>query len=327
MSDLTKRLEGIKGYLDGTDKGQWEATKIIDEAIAALSASEPFGWIKPGAATNDEKYEYGMFAYRQQEDTPVAIYTAPPAPSVAVTVLHELHVAEHAKLGEMLLDKSEDGQSKANWQGGRVNGIGAAISALSAQVQNVAERKPLDLNITKEWFEKRAALEADHEIGAGSRKLTACIDPTPDELAELFKIAHRIPDGWQLVPVAALSAAEQVKPYGYVVELVGLHEGKEIYVYRSRCQPRLAVAEACVAHWATIYDNSRWRFKIVPLYAVASALPAQVQDVAGWQLVPKEPTQEMLDAADRVRPLPEFYLLDAYRAMLAAAPAKQDKPD
>ncbi|AVH41876.1 hypothetical protein [Agrobacterium tumefaciens] len=75
------------------------------------------------------------------------------------------------------------------------------LAALSAQVQDVDERKPLDLNVTKEWFEKRAALEGDHEIGAGSRKKTICIDPTSDELAELFRIAHRIPEGWQLVPV------------------------------------------------------------------------------------------------------------------------------
>lgn len=71
----------------------------------------------------------------------------------------------------------------------------------AAQVQDVAERKPIDLNVTKEWFEKRAALEGDHEIGAGSRKKTICVDPTSDELAELFRIAHRIPEGWQLVPV------------------------------------------------------------------------------------------------------------------------------
>ncbi len=70
----------------------------------------------------------------------------------------------------------------------------------AAQVQDVAESKPLELNVTKEWFEKRAALEGDLEIGAGRRKLTACIDPTPDELAELYRIAHRIPEGWQLVP-------------------------------------------------------------------------------------------------------------------------------
>ncbi|CAN7301136.1 hypothetical protein LJR221_001498 [Agrobacterium tumefaciens] len=70
-------------------------------------------------------------------------------------------------------------------------------SGSEKQDQNV---KPLDLTITKEWFEKRAALEGDHEIGAGARKITASIDPTPEELAELHRLAHRIPEGWQLVP-------------------------------------------------------------------------------------------------------------------------------
>ncbi len=65
------------------------------------------------------------------------------------------------------------------------------------------DQKPLDLNITKEWFEKRAKLEGDHETGAGCRKITACIDPTPEELAELYRIAHRIPEGWNLVPTDA----------------------------------------------------------------------------------------------------------------------------
>jgi hypothetical protein len=34
----------------------------------------------------------------------------------------------------------------------------------------------MKLVITKEWFEKRAALEADHEIGAGLRPCN-CIGP------------------------------------------------------------------------------------------------------------------------------------------------------
>ncbi|WP_454686884.1 hypothetical protein [Agrobacterium leguminum] len=96
--------------------------------------------------------------------------------------------------------------------------IYAVIKREEANLSKVDEQKPLDLNITQDWFEKRSALEADHEIGAGSRKLTACIDPTPDELTELFKIAHRIPDGWKLVPVSALSAAE---PYGWMVKTKG----------------------------------------------------------------------------------------------------------
>lgn len=81
----------------------------------------------------------------------------------------------------------------------------APPAAPSMQEQN---NKTLDLNITKEWFEKRAALEGDLEIGAG-RKLTACIDPTPEELAELYRIAHRIPEGWQLVPVEPTEKMEK----------------------------------------------------------------------------------------------------------------------
>ncbi|MDH2091075.1 hypothetical protein N5K21_20290 [Rhizobium pusense] len=56
---------------------------------------------------------------------------------------------------------------------------------------------------------------------------------------------------------------------------------------------------------------------------ILSALSAQVQDVAGWQLVPKEATNAMMDAwgTDRVKSGSFF---SAYRAMLAAAPAKQE---
>lgn len=67
---------------------------------------------------------------------------------------------------------------------------------------------------------------------------------------------------------------------------------------------------------------------ITPLYA---ALSAQVQDVAGWQLVPVRPTEEMLDAywgqtgeseamRSRVQARAKMY----YHVMLAAAPAKQE---
>ncbi|WP_457663653.1 MazG-like family protein [Sinorhizobium medicae] len=45
--------------------------------------------------------------------------------------LRQLHDEQHSILGQMLLDKSEEGQSAPNWQGGKVNGIASAISALS----------------------------------------------------------------------------------------------------------------------------------------------------------------------------------------------------
>ena len=61
---------------------------------------------------------------------------------------------------------------------------------------------------------------------------------------------------------------------------------------------------------------------------IRSALSAQVQDVTGWQLVPKEPTQAMVIAYNKVGDdLGLAYYPNArlvYRAMLAAAPAKQE---
>ncbi len=94
-------------------------------------------------------------------------------------------------------------------------------SAVATHVQDATENKPLDLNITKEWFEKRSALEGDHEIGAGSRKITACIDPTPDELAELFRIAHRIPEGWQLVPIEPTQEMCEAAPSLPAIDAIG----------------------------------------------------------------------------------------------------------
>ncbi len=60
-----------------------------------------------------------------------------------------------------------------------------------------------------------------------------------------------------------------------------------------------------------------------------SALSAQVQDVAipeGWQLVPVEPTAGMIEAAKSTTSaaLTRSHANEIYRAMLAAAPEKQE---
>lgn len=62
-----------------------------------------------------------------------------------------------------------------------------------------------------------------------------------------------------------------------------------------------------------------------------SALSAQVKDVAGWQLVPKQPTEEMLDAywgqtgeSEAMRSRVHARAKIHYHVMLAAAPAKQE---
>lgn len=59
---------------------------------------------------------------------------------------------------------------------------------------------------------------------------------------------------------------------------------------------------------------------------ILSALSAQVQDVAGWQLVPKEPTEDMLASVVSRLDVSVFRDMAAkiYRVMLAAAPAKQE---
>ncbi|KRA63072.1 hypothetical protein [Rhizobium sp. Root651] len=69
-----------------------------------------------------------------------------------------------------------------------------------------------------------------------------------------------------------------------------------------------------------------------PAHVIAlcrSALSAQVQEVAGdeeWQIVPKHPTGSMIEAVVSMvdDDAPHLFLLNLYRAMLAAAPAKQE---
>ena len=74
-------------------------------------------------------------------------------------------------------------------------------------------------------------------------------------------------------------------------------------------------------------EVDRWienGWTVVPLYALPGAQPDQsVPD--GWQLVPVEPTEEMIDKVidERLAALvsgKDHSMLDIYRAMLAAAP-------
>lgn len=51
-----------------------------------------------------------------------------------------------------------------------------------------AVAKPLDLGITKAWFEKHAALEGDLKIGVG-RRLTSTVNITEQEIAALEELA------------------------------------------------------------------------------------------------------------------------------------------
>jgi hypothetical protein len=57
---------------------------------------------------------------------------------------------------------------------------------------------------------------------------------------------------------------------------------------------------------------------------IRTALAAQVQDVAGWQLVPKHPTDEMIAAAYVLGEASAEVIDEMWADMLAAAPAKQE---
>lgn len=81
-----------------------------------------------------------------------------------------------------------------------------AVGSASARLQDVAESKPLDLDVTQEWLEKRAALEGDHEIGAGSRIPTVPVVSITDGQADVFTTDRPVPDGWQPPSFGALSA-------------------------------------------------------------------------------------------------------------------------
>lgn len=79
--------------------------------------------------------------------------------------------------------------------------------------------------------------------------------------------------------------------------------------------------------------SSPYRNSIIRKNALSaiSALSAQVQDVARWQLVPTQPTEEMLDAywgqtgeSEAMRSRVHARAKILYHVMLAAAPAKQE---
>lgn len=144
--------------------------------------------LKNGRKPSDSEIDFEVEAYRKI----VKAVRANSAPSVAVNAVAPVDV--YKAVGSFIDNDTFDKD--------HVSAICRAIaSALSAQVQDLAERKPVDLNITKEWFEKRAALEGDHEIGAGRLKLMAGIDPSSEEGVDLHLLAYTVPEGWQLVPI------------------------------------------------------------------------------------------------------------------------------
>lgn len=144
--------------------------------------------------------------------------------------------------------------------------------------------------------------------------------------------------------------AHAASPVEYAAEFDENATRKMLLAALSAAEPQPAPSVAVKAAWAVKAAVLRSRGKNNTLYDINqaadylddAALSAQAQDVAvtdGWQLVPKEPTQEMCEAAPS---LPAIHAIDdlplkksgwsmsaivnrkRYLAMLAAAPAKQE---
>lgn len=70
----------------------------------------------------------------------------------------------------------------------------------------------MKLDITKEWLEKRATAEGDHEIGVGGNRTTMTLNLTDEEIAELEQLID--PRGAALRKAAAEVIRCRHDPYG-----------------------------------------------------------------------------------------------------------------
>ena len=111
---------------------------------AALSDAEPVGYTDASELSNDTGH--GLFAYAQSDTSwlvgnPIALYTAAPAPSVAVKATPEAleqftayFVKNYPGPDTVIFDPK--------WHAPKI--FRAAVSALSAQVQDVAGWQPIE---------------------------------------------------------------------------------------------------------------------------------------------------------------------------------------
>jgi len=101
----------------------------------------------------------------------------------------------------------------------------AKLETAERQLADLAARSgdapALNMPTDPNWYQRKAALENNCEVSAGKR-LTSTVNPTPDELAELERLAldslpkwardeivaarSGVPEGWKLMPVEPTDA-------------------------------------------------------------------------------------------------------------------------
>lgn len=92
----------------------------------------------------------------------------------------------------------------------------------------------MKMAIDKEWFEKRAAAEGDHEISVGGNRKTMTLNLTDEELAQLERLAT--PNKVELRKIYQRWAAEEI-------EAIELIEAVGKYLGLSRTPPQRAEGE------------------------------------------------------------------------------------
>lgn len=150
-------------------------------------------------------------------------------------------------------------------------------------------------------------------------------------------------EGYAKSAIAALSAAEPVGwqwrhpratggewmncPNGPRADKLSQAEYRPVYA----APPAPSVAVKALQMADETFRDLGWHDKYEATTAALASLSGQVQDVAGWQLVPIEPTDNMANSGKLAHQIAHGLgedwseqMKDVYRAMLAAAPAKQE---
>lgn len=132
----------------------------------------------------------------------------------------------------------------------------------------------------------------------------------------------------QPAPSVAVKAIEAVWKYSLVIES-SVRRGDGPDQYAGVTEALRLVKEARSALSAQVQDVADMPQSPWPAsdWAIGRIKELEAQAVPeGWQLVPKEPTPEMIAAAKSTTSavLTRSHATEIYRAMLAAAPAKQE---
>lgn len=307
------------------DEGGYKTVpEIIAEAImaererceAAMSAADP-------VATVAEMGAGGMRVLMPHppgstDHLPIGtkLYAAPPAPSVAVRAL----IVEFFKRNGWEVSNGIAYHEPGDIAVSSVC-INDLLSALSAQVQDARsddEEEIYEIGV-REGYE-RAVQEIDIKTG-GDGEYRYCTDHDPERhTPDASAMIQRIVDRFETLNL--IGEAEKRGDFWDAPGSAQVQDESEIIECLLSGKPFVFDPSTNFCH----RDDGG-----APEHGIKYVPAAQVQDVAGWKLVPIEPTEEMKKAGrEEAEDCEDVYgsaiysTAEIYRAMLAAAPAKQE---